>query len=267
MADEIEPIIDETGKERRCGSLLPPRGFVSSFQTFESEKPVWDDSDILKAIRARQKPRRQTFAPKWVQDQKSHGSCNGYAGAGAYAKARYLRGYTDGELFSGAFLYSLINGGRDQGSALESGMKAIQKTGICKASTVSWDMIYPNKQPANAKTEAAQHKGLQCYAVQTRQGFRTAVAAGFPVIVAVHAGRNFQRLSNGIAGVDNGPGNHAVHVDDISLIGGKECYDMQNSWNLSYGENGRAWLTWDSFEQTFGRHVFFAVASTEEGDG
>lgn len=197
----------------------------------------------------------------------SGNSCNGYAGAGAYAKARYLRGYTDGKLFSGAFLYSLINGGRDQGSSLESGLKALQKTGVCEASTVTWDMIYPRMQPANAKTEAAEHLGYKCYAVQSRQGFRTAVAAGFPVIVAVHAGRNFQRLSNGIAGVDNGPGNHAVHVDDISLIDGKECYDMQNSWNLSYGENGRAWLTWDSFEQTFGKHTFYAIPSTEEGDG
>jgi hypothetical protein len=101
--------------------------------------------------------------------------------------------------------------------------------------------------------------------VQTKQGFRTALAAGFPVIVAVHAGRNFQRVNaQGIASADSGGGNHAIHCDDIRIVGGQEVYDSCNSWDVTYGSEGRAFLTWDSFAQTFGRHTFYAVASTEE---
>jgi hypothetical protein len=168
-------------------------------------------------------------------------------------------------LFSGAFLYSLINGGRDQGSALEDGLREIERTGCCPESLVDWKGIYPKLQPANARAEAAKHKGLCAYACQTKQGFRTALAAGFPVIIAVHAGSRFQRLNaNGIAGVDNGGGNHAIHCDDICIINGTEVYDSVNSWGLQYGQQGRAYLTWDSFAQTFGNHTFYAIGSTEE---
>lgn len=266
--DEIEEIIDESGDVRRLGSLAPPAGFVSAFKTFEAEHPVWEDDQIVRvATDPNRMARRLLFLVYWILNQLSHGSCNGFAGAGALQKARYLRGIQDKLKLSGAFLYSLINGHRDQGSALEDGLNAIRLHGICSELLVAWNMIYPEQQPKNAREDAAKHKAFAAYAVQTKQGFRTALAAGFPVIVAVHAGRNFQRLnSQGIAGVDSGGGNHAIHCDDIKIIGGTEVYDSVNSWGPNYGEQGRAYLTWDSFEQTFGRHTFYAIASTHEAD-
>lgn len=263
---DIDIIRDESGEERRLGSLLVPDGFVSAFNTFEAEHPVWDDVDIRRAATdPDRRVARRVFGDRWVVNQKSHGSCNGYAGAIALSKARRLSGIKDDLLLSGAYLYSKINGGRDSGSILEEGMRAIQRYGVAPHDLVTWDMIYPNQQPRNADAEAAKHKGLTCWACQTKQGFRTAVAAGFTVIVAVHAGSNFQRLNSaGIAGVDNGQGNHAVHVDDIAYVNGTEVYDMQNSWGLGYGQSGRSYLTWDSFAQTFGKHVFYAVGSVQE---
>lgn len=268
MDEELEPFFDETGRERRCGSLAPPPGFVSSFAPYESEKPLYSDAEIKKIITASGRvPRRQIFGASWVMDQKSHGSCNGFAGAGALAMARRLRGLNDNLLLSGAWLYSLINGNQDRGSMLDDGLKAIQQHGVAPASLVPWDIIYQRQMPANAKAEAAKHKGLVCYAVQTKQGFRSALAAGFPVIVAVHAGSAFQRMDrNGVVGVTPGRGNHACFTQDIAIIGGKECYDLQNSWGLQYADKGRAWVTWDSFEQTFESYVFYAIGSTEEAD-
>lgn len=262
---DLEPIIDIHGNERRNGSLLPPAGFVSAFNTFESEHPVWDDSDIRRVMMDSDRtPGRVLFDKSWILNQGSHGSCNGHGGASGLAKARVKRGLPK-VLLSGPFLYSLINGGRDQGSNLEDGMHAIEEHGVCPASLVTTDMIYPRLQPVSAKTEALKHRGLQCFAVQTKQGFRTALAAGFPVIVAVQAGSNFQRLnSQGIGGVDRGSGNHATHCDDIVMVNGQECYDMSNSWGLQYGTEGRVYLTWDSFAEPFGNHVFFAIASTDE---
>lgn len=268
MSEEIDQIVDEGGEVRRLGSLTVPDGFVSSFKTFETEHPVWDDKDIRRAITdPNRRPRRTIFDRRWILDQKSHGSCNGFAGAGALSRARYLRGLTDGLLLSGAYLYSLINGGKDNGSALEAGMQALPVHGLPPGKLVTWDMIYPHLQPPNAKAEALKHKGKQLWACQTKQGYRTAVAAGFPCIVAVHAGRNFQNLNQkGISGADNGKGNHAVLTDDMCLVGGTEVFDMANSWNLGFGEDGRSYLTWDSFEQTFGYHTFYAIGSTEEAE-
>lgn len=267
MSDDIEEIVDETGEVRRLGSLCPPDGFVSAFeQTFEDEKPVWTDEEIRRVITdPNRTPRRRVFAKEWIVNQGSWGSCNGHACALALSRARYLRGIQDKLILSGSWVYSLINSGGDNGSALEDGLKAIQKYGACPADLVKPSMIYPKLQPKNAKDEAAKHKGLACWRVATKQGFRTAVAAGFPVIVAVHAGSRFQKQNaSGIVGVDSGNGNHACLVDDLLLLHGSEVFDLANSWGLNYGTEGRAYLTWDSFEQPFSRHTFFAIGSTSE---
>jgi hypothetical protein len=263
---EIDELRDRQGNLRRLGTLEPPSGFVSSFPVWEDYFPLWEDDQIRDAVTDNNKlTGRALFQSRWIQEQNSHGSCNGYGLAGGLGRARYLRGYTDGLILSGSFPYSKMNNGRDAGSALEDGLKVVGQYGCPPESMCPWNMIYPSQQPRGIDAEAAKHKGLKAYAVKTKQGFRTALAAGFPVIVAVHAGGAFQRLnSKGIAGVDNGRGNHAVVCDGIEIIGGTEVYDMANSWGLSYGQNGRAYLTWDSFAGTFGAHCFYAVPTTEE---
>jgi hypothetical protein len=269
MSDiDIDEIIDDFGEIRRLGSLAPEEGFVSAFQTFEKEHPVWDDADILKVAKnTDRKPRRLLFGKRFLTNQKSVGSCNGWAGANAYAKRRFLSGLMDWKQFSGSFLYSLINGGRDNGSILERGMAELQRTGVCEIALNAWNQIFTNQVSAAARENAKRHKGIACYAVQTFQGFRTALAADFAVIVAVQAGRNFQRLnSQGIAGVDNGGGNHAVHCDDIRFVGGEEVYDHEGSWGESYGTEGRSYLPKESFADTFNRHVFYAVGAVADMD-
>jgi hypothetical protein len=160
-----------------------------------------------------------------------------------------------------------MNGGRDNGSALSDGLQVIQKYGSCPETLVPWDMIYQRQQPANAAAEAAKHKGLICYAAGTIQGLRTGLAKGFVAIVAVHAGGNFQRINaQGIAGVDSGGGNHAVHVDDLCIVGGREVFDMVNSWGTNYGTAGRAYLTDDSLKQPWNNHTAYLIGSTEESD-
>lgn len=268
---EIEPIVDEaTGELRRCGSLAPPEGFVSSYLTFEEEHPLWDDSDILKAIQdPNRRISRKLFGDAWIANQLSFSSCNGWAAAVALSRARKLRGLPDipgsSPLLSGSYVYSKINGGRDNGSMPEDGMKEIQANGAPPASLVTAPMIYPRLQPPNADSEAAKRKGLAAWKVQTKQGFRTALAAGFPVIIVVQAGNNWQKLNSiGIAGVSPGSGDHAVIADDILIVGGTEVYDQANHWGLSYGTRGRAYLVWDHFASTFNRFPFYAVGSTEE---
>ena len=263
MTDDIPMIIDANGEQRRLGSLLPPAGFVSSLPTFEKEYPVWEDAQIRKIVTdPNRKPSRVRFDSSWIKQQKSYGSCNGWAGASALSKARVKRGFKRIDL-SGASLYSQINGGRDRGSMLADAMDAVQKNGIAPESLVNADMIYPHLQPANAKAEALKHRGLIAYAVQTKQGFRTALAAGFPVIVAVHAGARFQTFNkSGIAYVDWGAGNHATHCDDIQIVEGTEVYDMANSWGQQYGQQGRVYLTWESLEQPWANHVAYAIGST-----
>jgi hypothetical protein len=81
------------------------------------------------------------------------------------------------------------------------------------------------------------------------------------VVVAVDVDNSFMKLDkNGICGGGRGPGNHAVHVDDVDIINGELVFDMQNSWGLNFGEAGRAYTTWQRhFVPTYRNHQFFAV--------
>lgn len=272
MANEfdLDEFEDLTGEIRRCGSLIPAENMVSAFPPFagDAESPVWTPQEILTAIRAPTRtPARVTFDEKWIQNQLQHGSCNGFAEAAIFARARWSRGLRDGKLFSGAYAYSLMNGNQDRGSILEDGLRNLGSRGICLANTVTTKQIYRSQyNTAAADLEAAQYKGIDCYRALTKEAWDTALATGlYYGVAAVHAGNNFQRPNqHGIAGYDNGIGNHAVCVDDICEVAGTIVYDVPNSWGLQFGGlgNGRVYVTWDSFRQTFGQHVFYLIPCT-----
>lgn len=269
LADDVELAIDKQGQIRRCGSLKLPSGFVSAFPPSESSKeiPLFDDNDIKKLISDPNRRRAEDVFPSeiWITNQQSHGSCNGFAGAGAYSRARKLRGLDDDFVGSGAYLYSLVNGHRDNGSMLEDGLRAIELHGVPPQELVPWDQIYPEQQSPAAKEIAKKHRGFRCYRAMTKQGWRSGLAAGFVGIAAVQAGRNFNQLTNGVCGVDRGFGNHAVCVTDFRLVRGSELYLIDNSWGTSgFGEGGRAWASWESFEQCFDFHAFYLIPSTED---
>lgn len=270
MPDNLRPdeIIDEIGEVRRLGSLPMPDGLVSAFPSFTSATGIvpYDDATIRKLITdPDREPSRVTWGDNWVLDQKSHGSCNGHAEAGLNARARWNSGITDELQFSGAFAYSLINGHQDNGSVLEHGLLKLVEVGICPASLVTWDMIYPELQPKNAMAEAAKYRGWQPMVCEDFQQLRTALARKQPCVVAVHVGRTFSRLDkNGVCGVDGGIGNHAVVIDDLVMVAGEECFDMANSWGLSFGNRGRGYLRREHFAQTIGRHVFYTMDYVRE---
>ncbi len=259
---------DKHGQPRRFGLLeADPQLVKAAFPlTFEAKFKVWSAADIKAAL---QDPNRKCGRKRWgkecIRNQGGHGSCNGWAGATGLSKARAIRGF-DWISLSGSYVYSWINGNRDAGSALVDGMQELGARGAPPEDLVPWNLIYRSQMPPNADAEAAKHKGLLCLPVESKEGMDTAVAMGAPVIVCVQAGRGFETLdSNGVAGIDYGSGNHAIHVDDarINARGDLE-YDSANQWGLGYGDNGRAWQSWKAFERPFQIHTFYAVFSTEE---
>lgn len=268
--DDIEEIVDVNGNIRRLGSLVLPDNFVSAFPTTAGEFTPYDDKDILRLVRDPNRvPARKTFGRKWVVNQRSVGSCNGWLASQLLHKTRWMMGskYQDGLLLSGAYVYSKINGGQDRGSILEDGMRAIQKWGAAPASLVTWDMIYPKQQPKNADAEAAKHKGFNPMRAPTIQDVKTLLGMQRPVGIAIQAGRGYQTLNKkGIAGVDNGRGNHAILADDLVEIDGDLYMDHAGSWDLTYGEEGRAYLHFDSVMQTMNYHVFYTIGSTVEAE-
>jgi hypothetical protein len=261
-------ITDATGVDRRLG-LLMPTARVSALPAFEASIPLLNEAAILTIAKTNAARGRDRFDESYIKNQQSHGSCNGFAGGAAGTKARVRRGLPRRDL-SGAYLYSLINGGQDMGSMLEDGMRKLVEVGCATDATVGWDQIFPHQYDrAKADAEAANNRMGEAYAVGTLQGLWTALALGFDCVVAVHVGSGFMRLGgDAIPGADAGPGNHAVSADGIgySTKTGELMADGVNSWGLDYGDRGRMQLTERHFRQTFANHVFYAVRTTVDGD-
>ena len=264
MSDELDELAGEDGVHRGTGLLLPEPGFVSSFPVFESVQPMLDWDEIERIAKSGEADKRSTFTEDWIQYQRDKSSCNGYATAAALSRTRYRRGLGK-MLLSGAYIYSLINGGRDRGSMLEDGMRAVQERGIATEATVPWDRIYTNSYPAAANSEAERFKGFECYAVRSKQALYSALALGFDCVVAVHADASFDRIDGkGIAGPGRGPGNHAVMADGLRWEG-EVVENGVNSWSTRWGDRGRMGMTWERHHATTNAyHVLYAIRSASD---
>jgi hypothetical protein len=264
---DITQIIDDYGVPRELGTIPQLPGFTSAMPVYaDSGKPMFTLDQLRTMAVERDTLGSTKFDASFIKDQRSHGSCNGFAAAYALTKARIRRGLPRVDL-SGAFAYSLMNGGRDNGSLLEDGMQAIMEHGIAPESLVKWDMIYPRQQPANAKAEALRYRAFECYAAPTELELFSGLAAGFDAVFAVDVNDSFMRLDrDGVAGGGRGVGNHAVSGDGYGVLPSGELFaDGVNSWNTSYGAQGRMRLTYARhFANTTKYHMIYLVRSATD---
>lgn len=234
---------------------------------------IWTKQEIEAFIGNKPVKRRQQFAgPNWIVNQKSLGSCNGAAAVGSLRRNMATSGRNDVPHLCWEFVYAQINGGVDQGSQLIHGMKSLQEKGAPPLDTTKHPIgkHYKSGQFDAADHEAAKaFKAEACFAIDDELELATFVLSGGSAVVAVHVGNNFTNLNaKGIAGAANGPGNHAVVVDDVEIIDGELAFDMANSWSLDYGTDGRAYLVWDKhFVRTAAHHRFYAIVAASNPGG
>lgn len=253
------------GQTFGTGLKLSPQGNLSAFPLYADSGPMLTMKEIIDAAKSGDHKGRTKFDHTWVKNQGQYGSCNGWMIATMIAKGRVRRGLPRVDL-SGAYAYSLMNGGRDQGSTLDQSMACGTIQGIATLDTVPADRIYRHQyDKAKADAEAKQYKAFECYTARTEQEIFSGLVCGFDCGLAVHAGNNFMRIDRGIAGSDNGPGNHAVAADgcwyDEEL--GELVADTENSWGRGYGENGRMGMTWKRHQsRVIQYHPFYLMRST-----
>jgi hypothetical protein len=264
MANEI---IEYQGKLYGTG-LIQPVNRVSGYRLFMDEKPMLTGEQVNKVISdPSRKSGRKRFGSDWIMSQKHLGACCGFACAGGGARARVRRGLPRKAL-SGFAMYSAINGGVDRGALLKDGMEWMMRHGIPEAIAGERPEYRWGRIPQVQKDSMASNVMLECYAMETELELAVACALGFDCIIAVHASNRWSNLdSNGISGESHGVGNHAVLVDDVVLSSsGEWLFDMANSWDVSWGQQGRSYQTWRRhLSQTIKYHQFFAIRSTVDG--
>lgn len=276
LFDKDAEVIDHGGEIFKLGCMLPPEYPMTLPKLEVSQFRVWSKPEIIDAIKAKKQRRRDIFkGNNWICNQRSVGSCNAAAAVGALRRARFLRGIdnNDSVKLSWEFLYAQINRGRDNGSLLDEGMVALRDIGACPLDLQKHPInqhIYKKYYTPEDYRDAALFQARSPFPLDTEEELATLILSGIgAAVVAVDANNSFMKLDkNGICGGGNGPGNHAVGADDVDIIDGELVFDMFNSWDLSYGEDGRAYLTWKRhFTKTVKYHRFYGVLSANDGTG
>jgi len=262
--DEIE---DQFGVIRRCGSMPSKPPADSGLVAFASAFPVWTLDECRKAIAAKTWKAADLFPGEGEENQHSTSACNGGALANCSWRAAYAGGNTKLTKRSQSYPYSLMNGGRDQGSMLYDAFQVGQQYGLPSATSCPWNLIYRN-DTRRFDTEAAQFKVDAPLLIHSWDELITAWAGPFFTVIAVQVGRNFERLNGDVLGIDQGGGNHAVaqsdsRVNDSGDIQGKVIIN----WGLQHGVRGCGWIGYEHVRETMKYHQFYAIPIGQHGAG
>lgn len=263
-------IIETPVGEFKLGCAVPDSANVfADVPVFGDAVVPWTRDALVRYCASGERMRsRDRFGPKLVRNQGRRGSCNGYAGAKALERAR-LRRFLDYVELSGEGLYAQINDGRDNGSLLVRGMKALTENGVPRAADVQYEEYRKERISAEAWGRASQFKGFELYQLTTEAELATALASGFDCVVAVHVTNSWTQLTaGGYIPPANGLGNHAIGVDDViyDAARGVFAFDHYGSWGTEIHEGGYALLTWEGhLRETVKHHGFYAIRSTNDG--
>lgn len=263
-------ITDNEGNERKLGLILP--------DTFPAELPrltaipgfrIWTRQEVEEGIRTRPQRARDIFkGGDWIENQQNVGSCCPTAQTAGSRKAAYFAGANEIPKLSAEFLYAQVNRNSDNGALLDETMRAGQEIGVIIRNDAKHPFnkhIFKKHYTAEDYRDAAKWRTGTCYQIDTELELATLILSrAGSAVVAVDVNNSFMNLNaKRICGGGRGPGNHAVNPDDVEIIDGELAYDMANSWGLSYGDEGRAYLTWKNhFVNTVRNHRFFAIVGS-----
>jgi Papain family cysteine protease len=250
------------GEPRVLAKLAPDPVKRAAFPPFLTAAPTvprseWKDID-----------RRTYFDDDYMLDQRSNGSCVGFCSAHALMRLRAIEGQRPHVRLSGAFTYSLINGGRNDGAQISDSLATLMKVGTCPESMAPWDAIYPSRYKPEARVAAARFRILEAYKVNDFDELMSGIQLGFIGVGAVHVASRFSTLDrDGVCGFDRGPGNHAVTFQGAKrLPNGEWVLDMPNSWGRSFGENGHGYITEKHIESVI-QDAYLIRAATSDPEG
>jgi C1A family cysteine protease len=156
-------------------------------------------------------------------------------------------------LFSPAFVYNQINGGRDQGAYIFQALDLAVNKGIATLRQMPYsDTDYLTQPSAEAYAEASMFKSAEWYRINDTSQIKAALVNRNPVVAGITVYQQLMDLQgddsvyNTRSGQDYG--GHAVTIVgyDDNRYGG--AFKVINSWSRNWGDDGYFWMPY-SFAQ------------------
>ncbi|HNN58295.1 MAG TPA: C1 family peptidase [Leptospiraceae bacterium] len=157
-------------------------------------------------------------------------------------------------IFSPAYIYNQVNGGRDQGSTIPESLQLVMEQGVAPWSAMPYsDRDYRTK-PNAAQRKAASRFRIGSYAFLARHsvdGYKAEIAAGRPIPFAMTVYQNFYNVSDKVYDSAEGRilGGHAMVIvgyddDKVSPKGDRGAFKIMNSWSKHWGQGGFGWISY-----------------------
>jgi hypothetical protein len=183
-----------------------------------------------------------------IFDQLALGSCTGNALAGALQflekkdKVPYIE-------LSRLFIYydervaeNTIN--IDSGAQIRDGIKTLAKLGVCSETCWPYDVGKFAIQPGhNCYREAAKHRILAYYRINTLDDMKHCINSGYPFIFGFSVYDSFESEDAANTGIVNVPaasesllGGHAVCC--VGYDDNTQRFLVRNSWGINWGQQG-----------------------------
>lgn len=218
------------GEERAMGCIIaPPKLQWTEFGSAATipiiERPQWKEVDL------------STFLGP-VHDQNGKGQCNASATGTAIEFGRFQSGQSYTYLSAGD-LYSLINGGRDQGSTLEDGLSTAMNTGMAEVSLVPYVWNGRVANSAAVKASRAKYRVTEAFLCPTFDAMASAVQQGFILVEGLYWYDNFKPDKDGwlpVKGTGRA-GGHALAGYGLAKRGDIWGIKTRNSWGPTWGNS------------------------------
>jgi hypothetical protein len=180
------------------------------------------------------------YSFSWCMDQGQHSSCVGHGWAGAVQCMRAMLGMTPADL-SPSFLYSLINGNRDEGASISDGGVSAERTGFALMSEVPENEIFASQIPKSAYKTAERFRSGPTFHCQTYGQILSTLMLKGMVVLGFTAGNQTGNLDKyGVAPVIPGQPNHCVFAYGTErLPSGIWVPKCMQSWGRRFGDNGK----------------------------
>ncbi len=201
-----------------------------------------------------------------ILNQGQEASCVGHGASTGQMLARSISGQTF-QLLSPTFIYSLINGGLDNGADPADAATALTTKGVCLMSEFGEGEYLASKIPTTAYATAERFKALEIYSCANFDEVVSAFLLGFSVFDTIMVGARFNNLdSDGVPPVAFGPGNHCTALGESlkQSRSGLWVVEHRNSWGTGWGFNGLFFQAEAHCTQQGGNYEAYAIKSVAD---